>query len=407
MPKYSGRIKGSIVNYGTDSGIYDLADVGERDAATYTVTPDTNSIDEGSTLGVTVTTTGVQDGTTLYWTIVGASDFGTATGNFVITGNVGSFNVTPTADSTTEGPETFQIQIRTESINGTIVETTGNITINDTSLTPVPTGQVAFTSPGSYYWTVPDNVTSVSAVAIGGGGGGSASTLASNGVSGGGGGGGGLGWATFSATPGDTWNIIVGAGGAGGAGAGSNNATAGGQSYINIGGSLVVRGLGGAKGVYNDISGLASGGAYSGGGGGTGGQGGAGSNGNTGGGGGGAGGYSGAGGRGASGTTYSSGTAGSGGGGGGSTGANGFTTKVNWGGGGVGILGQGSSGGYTATGQNVAGQPGSGGTGQLFGGGGAGAEDDSAAGGAGGGSGAVRIIWGQNRAYPSTNTGDL
>ena len=266
MPKYSGRIKGFVAGYGTDSGIYDLADVGE----------------------------------------------------YVSTAPPPS----PVAEP----------------------------------------GQVEFTTPGSYYWTVPAGVTSVSAVAIGGGGGGSASTLASNGISGGGGGGGGLHWKTFSATPGSTWNIVVGAGGTGGTSAGNNNANPGGESYINIAGSPVISATGGAKGVYNSISGRASGGGpltSEGGNGGNGGQGGSGSDGNTGGGGGGAGGYSGNGGNGASGIDYVSGTGGAGGGGGGSTGANNFTSKVNWGGGGVGIYGQGASGGYTASTYNIAGNPGS------------------------------------------------
>ena len=48
-----------------------------------------------------------------------------------------------------------------------------------------PTGQVAYTAPGTYQWTCPVGVTSVSVVCVGAGGGGS-------GGGGGGGGGGGL-----------------------------------------------------------------------------------------------------------------------------------------------------------------------------------------------------------------------
>jgi hypothetical protein len=60
------------------------------------------------------------------------------------------------------------------------------------------------------------------------------------------------------------------------------------------------------------------------------------------------------------------------------------------------LLGQGSSGAASS----VEGNPGSGGSANLYGGGGNGWTSDS-------GRGAVRILWGTNRAYPSTNTGDM
>jgi plastocyanin len=104
---------------------------------TYTVTPATNSVDEGSPLTINVSTTNVEDATVLYWTASNASDFGTSSGSFTITSNTGSFTVTPTADSTTEGAETFTVSIRSDSINGTVLDTTNNITINDTSTTPI------------------------------------------------------------------------------------------------------------------------------------------------------------------------------------------------------------------------------------------------------------------------------
>lgn len=72
-----------------------------------------------------------------------------------------------------------------------------------------------FLLPGTYTWTAPANVTSVSALCIGGGGGGTASV---------GGSGGSLSYNTFSVIPGNTYNIQVGSGGT------SNNY--GGFSYI-------------------------------------------------------------------------------------------------------------------------------------------------------------------------------
>ena len=105
----------------------------------YTFGSISTSINEGSSGTYNVTTTNVPNSTTLYWTILhgttNASDFSATSGSFVINSNTGSFTVTATADQLTEGNETFQIQIRTGSTSGTVVETSIPITINDTSLT--------------------------------------------------------------------------------------------------------------------------------------------------------------------------------------------------------------------------------------------------------------------------------
>jgi hypothetical protein len=60
-----------------------------------------------------------------------------SSGQFTITSNAGSFSLTPTADVTTEGAETFTVSVRTGSTSGTVVATSGTITINDTSLTAI------------------------------------------------------------------------------------------------------------------------------------------------------------------------------------------------------------------------------------------------------------------------------
>ena len=94
------------------------------------------SINEGSVLTLNVTTTNVTNGTTLYWTVSRTGDFTVPNGSITITSGAATFTVTPRADNTTEGPELLTVSIRTTSINGPIVATTPNITINDTSLTP-------------------------------------------------------------------------------------------------------------------------------------------------------------------------------------------------------------------------------------------------------------------------------
>ena len=108
---------------------------------TYTLLPffsgGPESVNEGSGVMMKVGGTNVPDGT-YYWTIqTNAGDFITDSGTVSVTGNtgpyLGSFTVSPTEDSTTEGVETFTVALRTGSITGPILVTSDPITINDTS----------------------------------------------------------------------------------------------------------------------------------------------------------------------------------------------------------------------------------------------------------------------------------
>jgi hypothetical protein len=262
--------------------------------------------------------------------------------------------------------------------------------------TTSPTGEASFITAGTFSWTVPTNVTSVSVVAVGAGGGGSVNEQGT-------GGGGALAYKNnISVTPGTSITVVVGAGGTASTGDGVAAQNGGNSSFGSV--FTALGGLGaqggaqdtnrGATGTY-DFVGL--GGAGVGGGLSDTGQ----SQG-----GGGAGGYSGNGGNG--GWSSRAATDGQGGGGGGGSGSG---ELYDSGGGGVGIFGQGASGAAGTTSQG--GQGGSGGTngtfiptddagranGGTYGGGGG---TNDAFGGNGGG-GAVRIIWGPNRSFPSTN----
>jgi hypothetical protein len=150
---------------------------------TYSATPAASSVNEGSSLTINVSTTNVANATTLYWTTshisTAAADFSANSGSFTINTNAGSFSITAVADSTTEGAQTFTVQIRTGSTAGTVVATTSTITVNDTSTTP-PTYAVSASpttiSEGSsltcsvtttnvangtvLYWTINDTTTS-------------------------------------------------------------------------------------------------------------------------------------------------------------------------------------------------------------------------------------------------------
>ena len=284
---------------------------------------------------------------------------------------------------------------------------------NSKSFVDLPVqGQQAYTTPGTHSWTCPAGVYSVSAVVVGGGGGGGGGYAM-------GGGGGGLAYKNnISVTPGQSYTVVVGSGGAGATDDGDSSiwtmalGSDGGDSYfVN---TSTVRATGGTAATSN--SDIAEGGTNTAGdGGGSGGLAdisGAGYHWP----GGGAGGYSGDGGRtGSSSSSYSghSGTnyyghdgAGGGGGGGGYDSGHG----QGGGGGGVGLLGEGSNGSGGTGGSTVTG--GGGGSGGSSGtisdggnyGGGGGSQYTVGGDGAGG---AVRIIWGTGRSFPSTNTADV
>ena len=233
------------------------------------------------------------------------------------------------------------------------------------SITPVyPVGNSVYITAGTYTWTAPAGVYSVSVVAVDQGSPGVATFYSVYPQARGGAGGRLRYLSSIAVTPGSSYTVDVGYG-----------------SYFSSRATLDA-GFGGNGGT-NDGSG----------------------------GGGGAGGYSGNGGNGGN-----AATAGSGGGGGGSNGVFGYSYGLAVaGGGGVGLLGIGSNGGpgLNATG----GGGGSGGSnggsigGDYGGGGGAQAYagDNYSMAGAyaysySGGSGAVRIIWGPGRSFPSNAT---
>ena len=268
-----------------------------------------------------------------------------------------------------------------------------------------------YSKPGTYQWTCPAGVTSVSVVCVGGGGGGK-SVGTSGIVSPDGGGGGGLGWKNnITVVPGQTYTVVVGEGGVGISANDGGQGTSGGDSYFIS--PTLVKGGGGASGVGTSSTTSAiraggTGGSFVGDGGGSGGNG-ASSSGDTAGGGGGAGGYTGNGGDGGA---FSS-LVGGGGAGGISGGSNGLAGAAQSGGG-VGLLGQGSSGVSSGNGgsggANGSSNRTSGGfsnTGGSFGGGGGGQSNNSKnTPGCNGGGGGVALVWSSNNSavqYPLLN----
>ncbi|MGD0904734.1 MAG: type II secretion system protein [Terracidiphilus sp.] len=123
-------------------------------------------------------------------------------------------------------------------------------------------GVQAYTTNGTYSWTVPTGITSVEVLTVGGGGGGGGDWSQQNSNGGGGGGGaGGLIHSTYTVTSGAIISITVGAGGTGGA-----VPTGGGNSKFGT----YARAYGGGAGAYalNDGSGDTAGAGWGGSGGG-------------------------------------------------------------------------------------------------------------------------------------------
>lgn len=107
---------------------------------TYAISTDTVSVNEGATVNFTVTTTDVGS-VTLYWTVSGTTDSADFTssisGSVSIVNDTGSISVAILEDLLTEGAESFYIDLRTDSVSGTVVATSNTVTIADTSITPV------------------------------------------------------------------------------------------------------------------------------------------------------------------------------------------------------------------------------------------------------------------------------
>ncbi|MDD2982457.1 MAG: hypothetical protein PHQ74_03635 [Crocinitomicaceae bacterium] len=379
---------------------------------TITVQPANQSAPGGSNASFTVTATG--GGLTYQWQL--STDNGTSWNNQA---NGGIYSNMTTSTMNITGLTLAMSGYRYRCVvTGTCLPA---ITSNAAILTVTPPLQIAYTVPGTYSWTCPAGVTSVSVVCVGGGGGGA------NSNTGLGGGGGELRYKNnIPVVPGNTYTVVVGAGGSqANQNYSQGNGTAGSASYFIS--PTTVQANGGAAGLWSA--------------GGTGGTGGVGDGGGNGGnsnaigcsGGGGAGGYTGAGGNGGT-CSFGSGTAGTGGGGGGGAGGNGGNlisgstgSAAPGSGGGVGLLGLGANG-IAGSGQGVnnGGKGGGGGSGGAdggdnwvtggrsdgaFGGGGAGGCNDLSTpfyrGGSSGKGGAVRIIWpGNLRQFPSTGTLD-
>lgn len=129
---HTGSINGSTV---ATSDIIQINDT-SKTIPTYSISPATNNVNEGSSLTFNITTTEVSDGTTLYWSVSDTSQFAVSSGSVVINNNTANFTVTPKEDRITEGNTTFNAILSTDDQAGITLAISNNVTINDTSISP-------------------------------------------------------------------------------------------------------------------------------------------------------------------------------------------------------------------------------------------------------------------------------
>jgi hypothetical protein len=134
----TGSISGPIVATSSTVTINDTN-------PTFTITPSSISINESQSVTFSVQTTKIPNGTQLYFTTIGnitSSDFtdNSLSGTFAIIGiggdnGTGAFTRTTTFDVLSTQNKNFQVQIRINSITGTIVGISSTVTINNVTAT--------------------------------------------------------------------------------------------------------------------------------------------------------------------------------------------------------------------------------------------------------------------------------
>lgn len=251
--------------------------------ASFSVTPSSTSVNEGSAITFTINTNINYSNPTLYWTTSGTattSDYSDGVLSGSVTLSNGSATVTRTSvNNPAISPDvTCVFELRTGSISGPIVATASTVTIVNTTALVSATGGTTVTS-GNYKYHIFTSSGSFT-VSIGGtcdvlvvGGGGAGSGNGGNYTTGGGGAG-GLVWATSTVSAG-SYNAVVGAGGVGSIGSTPRTGLPGSSSSIlsqtaggGYGGGY---GFGGNQGTSNGATGNPGRTAASGGGGGAGG----------------------------------------------------------------------------------------------------------------------------------------
>lgn len=136
------RSNNAITWHGSDDKSVFITSPPIYSPAAYSLSSNISSVSEGGSVQFDLTTYKVSDGTVIYYDIVSltgnvtANDFSSSTsGNFNVTANSGNVILTLANDRTTEGTESFKLQVRTDNASGNIVAAS-NVIVIDVSLDP-------------------------------------------------------------------------------------------------------------------------------------------------------------------------------------------------------------------------------------------------------------------------------
>jgi len=153
---YNFKVFGSV-----SDGVYitsDSADVSFI-LQTMTLSSTASSVNEGDSFTVNISSTGFSNGTTVGYIITGvsATDIDQSlTGGIILNSNgLGTLPITVLSDYTTEGSESFVLQL--EEPYNTLAGNNVQVSINDTSLTPtvqVNRSATSVNEGGSFYFTL-------------------------------------------------------------------------------------------------------------------------------------------------------------------------------------------------------------------------------------------------------------
>jgi hypothetical protein len=132
---------------------------------TYSLSANSGTIFENTAQSFTLSTTGYDSNTILYWTILNGSTTNSDFYNSVVSGsftqsgttNTGAFSViTSFIGNTSKTTRTFQIQIRTGSISGTVVYTSGTFSIPPITISGTSVSTTSVNEGGSFSinWTL-------------------------------------------------------------------------------------------------------------------------------------------------------------------------------------------------------------------------------------------------------------
>jgi hypothetical protein len=125
------------------SGSINLQNFYGATIATFNISPNVSTVNEGGTVRFDVITSNFSG--TLYWSILGSvtnSDFSsplnavTSGGTLTVEDNYGQLDLTTSADLNTEGSESFFVRLKALSTSGPVVTQSANVIINDTSTAP-------------------------------------------------------------------------------------------------------------------------------------------------------------------------------------------------------------------------------------------------------------------------------